>query len=422
MTEKLQVFSRDREKHSELVASEFNDSLEFNSNASQSGQSFQVLSNSDEEMLPTSKFENSLKSVLTESLENDPMFIAANQIYHLVPIDKKNAPISKTIKEIVPSETGLLKNLEFDVFQKNSRGKAMVEIKKMIPKGLFISFDQIVTLVLDELVTNACLAQKSPIPPVKIKYKESNHEVWVSVKDHAGKLAPEKIFNYLSRGLDNLFCEEKKRGSGLGLIFIYYHTSKLIFNIKQNKYTEVVVSFNKEKRDKVYYKQKKEFHLFYEKEFKMGERELEVSISTDNEITTFNFEGAINEDFTFSNLLGENSKKYIFNLEKVSLLNSCGIREWIKFINQLPKDAKLEYHNCPTVVVLQMNMVKGFLTQNSKVVSFYAPYFDEEADEEVKILLNSDQIQDGKAPVMKNDAGEELEFDGIEATFFKFLL
>ena len=68
-----------------------------------------------------------------------------------------------------------------------------------------------------------------------------------------------------------------------------------------------------------------------------------------------------------------------------------------------------------------MNMVKGFLSENAKVISFYAPYYDEEADEEVKVLLKTDQIIDGKAPLMKNDNGDELEFDGIEATYFKFL-
>ena len=39
----------------------------------------------------------------------------------------------------------------------------------------------------------------------------------------------------------------------------------------------------------------------------------------------------------------------------------------------------------------------------------------------MKVLLKTDQIIDGKAPLMKNDNGDELEFDGIEATYFKFL-
>ena len=153
----------------------------------------------------------------------------------------------------------------------------------------------------------------------------------------------------------------------------------------------------------------------------MGEREFSVETTENNGCVTFSFKGAINEDFTFDNLLGHESEKYKFNLEEVSLLNSCGIREWIKFINQLPSASTLEYHNCPTVMVLQMNMVKGFLTDNAKVISFYAPYYDESKDEEIKVLLTADQVQNNQAPEIKNDDGEELEFDGIEATYFKFL-
>lgn len=381
---------------------------------------FQVIESFEQLPLDKNQFSSMNKKVISNCLDNDPTYISQHKIFHYIPKENYKFP-SLNLKDLLPERKEQLRNKRFEVFSKEERHETLKNISATIKGNYFLNFDQIVHLVADELITNACLAQSSPIPPVRIKYTETEDSIWLQVKDNKGSLHPDKIFEYLGRGLENLFCEEKERGAGLGLIFIYYHTTKLIIDIKENIYTKVYVAFKKEKRDKIYYKTPKEFHLFFQKEIPMADREFDVSVDSTPEVTTFKFSGSINEDFTFKNLIGERSSKYIFDLESVSLLNSCGIREWIKFINELPEDSELEYHNCPTVVVLQMNMVKGFLTSNAKVVSFYAPYYDEEADEEVKILLTTEQVVDGKAPEIKNDAGEELEFDGIEATYFKFL-
>jgi anti-sigma regulatory factor (Ser/Thr protein kinase) len=383
---------------------------------------YQVVESIGQEILDDNKFSTFERNIISNKLENNPTYISNNKIFHLTPSSYASKIDSvPMLKNLLPQRKDQLRSKRFEVFTKKERHDALRTITRSVPKNYFLNFDQIINLVLDELITNACFAQSSPIPPVRVKYTETEDKVWIQVKDHGGSLTPEKIFKYLGRGLDNLFCEQKKRGSGLGLIFIYYHTTDLIIDIKENKYTKFYVSFKKEKRDKIYYQTPKAFHLFYKKEITMTDREFDVSIDYSPEITTFKFSGSINEDFTFNNLIGERSNKYIFDLESVNLLNSCGIREWIKFINELPEDCEIEYHHCPTVVVLQMNMVKGFLTANAKVISFYAPYYDEEADEEIKVLLKTEQVNDGKAPEVKNDEGNDLEFDGIEATYFKFL-
>jgi len=383
---------------------------------------YQIIESLDQKPLEDKQFSSFSKNIISSFNENNPTYISKHQIYHLIPKEKSHSLSSTpTLKDLLPERKDQKQKRRFEVFSKEERQETLKEITSSVPENHFLNFDQIINLVADELITNACLAQKSPIPPVRVKYTETEDKIWLQVKDHRGNLTPQKIFEYLGRGLENLFCEQKERGAGLGLIFIYYHTTQLIIDIKENIYTKVYVSFKKEKRDKIYYQTPKEFHLFYQKEIPMADREFDVSIDSTPELTTFKFSGSINEDFTYKNLIGDASAKYIFDLEGVTLLNSCGIREWIKFINELPENSQLEYHNCPTVVVLQMNMVKGFLTANAKVASFYAPYYDEEADEEVKILLTTDQVVDGKAPQIKNDDGEELEFDGIEATYFKFL-
>ena len=153
----------------------------------------------------------------------------------------------------------------------------------------------------------------------------------------------------------------------------------------------------------------------------MSNSELTIETKTEDDQLIYTFTGAINEDFTFGHLLEQKASTHIFDFDSVSLLNSCGIREWIRFVEQLGNEVKIIYRNCPPIVVLQMNMVKGFLSDNATVESFYAPYYDDENDRELKVLLHSDEIKELQAPKKLNDAGKPLEFDGVEATYFRFL-
>ena len=72
-------------------------------------------------------------------------------------------------------------------------------------------------------------------------------------------------------------------------------------------------------------------------------------------------------------------------------------------------------------MIEQMNMVEGFLPANASIESFYAPYFDPDADEEIKVLLRIQEVSNKKAPIKKNDSGTELEFDALEAQYFNFI-
>lgn len=132
--------------------------------------------------------------------------------------------------------------------------------------------------------------------------------------------------------------------------------------------------------------------------------------------------GQIDEDSDFSKVLSLNSSAYIFDFDKIKMMNSCGIREWINFIEKLPKSSQIIYCKCPQVVIEQINMVQGFLRPGARIDSFYAPYFSEQKDEVQKILLKTDQIISGKAPSITDpESGELLEFDAIEAQYFNFI-
>lgn len=131
--------------------------------------------------------------------------------------------------------------------------------------------------------------------------------------------------------------------------------------------------------------------------------------------------GQIDEDSNFDKIIAIKQEIYIFNLEKISMINSCGVREWINFLEALPEKSQIIYRRVPQIVVEQINMVKGFLKVASKVESFFAPYYSEENDEVMSLLLDINQVQDGKAPEMKDESGNILEFDAIEAQYFNFI-
>lgn len=133
--------------------------------------------------------------------------------------------------------------------------------------------------------------------------------------------------------------------------------------------------------------------------------------------------GTIDEDADFSVLLELKQKAMDFNFDKVAMINSCGIREWIKFIAQLPADIKIAYQNCPQIIIEQINMVHGFFKKGATIESFYAPFFCEACDHEVKVFLKSSQIIKGKAPevVCPQCKKEKMEFDAIADQYFMFL-
>lgn len=131
--------------------------------------------------------------------------------------------------------------------------------------------------------------------------------------------------------------------------------------------------------------------------------------------------GSIDEDFDGHILLNESSNKIFIDFQGVIKINSCGIREFIDVLAHI-SDKDLYYVNCPRILVDQINIVKGFITEKSIVLSFYAPYFCEETDEDHMILFKAQDIKNyTKAPEVKDSHGNDLEFDDFEEKYFKFL-
>lgn len=150
---------------------------------------------------------------------------------------------------------------------------------------------------------------------------------------------------------------------------------------------------------------------------------LKIKKQLQQNICYFSFEGDIDEDFVYQDLKAE-TQKYLIDFEKVDMINSCGIREWINFLAYLGEGSQIIYVNCPQIIIQQINMVEGFMTPSSHVHTFYAPYYCEDLDEERQFLLKAEEVMALKAPVktLEQDGKVyEMEFDAIEKQYFNFI-
>ena len=134
--------------------------------------------------------------------------------------------------------------------------------------------------------------------------------------------------------------------------------------------------------------------------------------------------GVIDEDADFNPHSLAGSSSVSITMGGVKSINSCGIREWIKWI-KTAATASVTYHECPKIIVDQINMVQGFLPANGKVMSFYVPYYNEEAGTEKNVLFtNGKEYSENKVnppASVTDEAGRPMEMDVVEAKYFKFI-
>ena len=154
----------------------------------------------------------------------------------------------------------------------------------------------------------------------------------------------------------------------------------------------------------------------------------EIQKEERNGKTQLKFCGLIDEEVQFPRPDEWGSEVYI-DLGEVKAINSVGIRAWILFFAELTQ-THFTFLNCPKSLVMQMNMVEGFLPQNSKVETMHVPFFCEDCDEEIEMIFEVGKeitVLDGEVKVDFDktnicQSGCDPELDVSEAKFFRFLL
>lgn len=152
---------------------------------------------------------------------------------------------------------------------------------------------------------------------------------------------------------------------------------------------------------------------------------LDIKIENVNSVTKITLSGIIDEDADLSpfNLGGKTAID--LHLEEVKGINSCGIREWIKWI-ETAGNTPLSFYNCHKIIVDQINMIQGFLPNHAKVMSFYVLYYSDETGDEKEVLFThgvnyNEEKGVFSTPEVKDDSQNIMEMDVAPAKYFKFL-
>lgn len=134
--------------------------------------------------------------------------------------------------------------------------------------------------------------------------------------------------------------------------------------------------------------------------------------------------GVLDEYVDFSPLLSENPPLKL-NLKQLERLNSIGVRNLLKFLNQWG-DKPLEYHECPSEFIDQVNMIPALLgaKHHGKVASLYAPYECSSCDNEEEVFGRPEDFGDaaegGEPPSRPcSKCGQDMHI--LMDSFFVFL-
>jgi len=154
----------------------------------------------------------------------------------------------------------------------------------------------------------------------------------------------------------------------------------------------------------------------------VSSEKLVINTQVVGNVCKVDFIGNINEDADFEKIIALKMPEYHFNFDQVAMINSCGIREWISLITKIGTQATIKYFNCRQIVVEQINVVHGFITDKSQIQTFYTPYYCDKCNLEKQVLVEVKSINNRKAPAIKCDkCSSKMEFDAIEEHYFSFI-
>lgn len=140
--------------------------------------------------------------------------------------------------------------------------------------------------------------------------------------------------------------------------------------------------------------------------------------------TTVAFTGEIDEHADFTPLRGQLRGVVDFDLGAIRRINSCGVREWVNFVRDLPHVTELSFSHCSPAIVTQLNMIYNFRGR-AKIRSFYAPYVCDACGREEEQLIDVPSQGPSARPSLPTfacpDCQAAMEFDDLPERYLSFL-
>ncbi|MCM2324770.1 MAG: hypothetical protein NDJ90_16040 [Oligoflexia bacterium] len=136
--------------------------------------------------------------------------------------------------------------------------------------------------------------------------------------------------------------------------------------------------------------------------------------------------GTIEEDVNFAQLIGEVPGELHVNTKEVSRISSHGVRQWVRYFDDLAsRGVRIKHVACSVAVVQQLSLIVNFISDPSGIESICVPYLCAQCKGQfvsvirVKHLLKiHEKIPSAACP--KCGKGEAI-FDDLESEYFNFL-
>ena len=153
---------------------------------------------------------------------------------------------------------------------------------------------------------------------------------------------------------------------------------------------------------------------------------LKISIQKEASQDIVFFEGPIDENCgeALNGLHGQVGNKVVLNFRKLEYVNSLGIRNWINFLINFEEGRDVTFDDCPSDVIMQINMVPKFVG-SCKVKSFFGNFSCESCGHEMEVNFSADESQDDLIEKSSNIQCEKcqaiMEFEEDADSYFEFL-
>lgn len=302
-----------------------------------------------------------------------------------------------------------------------------------------------VLFIADELFTNALfnapgdvLSHRSGnarLPAgrtARIVVASDSDWVWVAVRDPFGTYSPSRA---LSRVLTSFLCgvggaiQMEEGGAGIGTRLALDRVTSFTVQVRSLESTWVggLLPLNsghgQSAREEAL--KFKNLHIAVSKGGQMGQFKFQEK--RDGSKLHLELQGRIDEDAKFETIGLSGITELKLDLSAVTAINSCGIREWIKWLKALSPQAKVQIRGCQKEIVDQFNMIDGFLPKSSVVESFYVPYFCEACDVASSVLLTlGKEYQLATPPKLSetipcSNCAKPAEIDVLDGQYLRFL-
>lgn len=155
------------------------------------------------------------------------------------------------------------------------------------------------------------------------------------------------------------------------------------------------------------------------------QQKFEAEVQQLAELSYVRLVGVIDEDNDLGPLAAHiRGDKVIVDLAGITEINNCGVRDWVRWLEEVQAKARVVLVECSPALVAKLNLVSNFAGQ-AYVRSVYVPYFCQACNAEKALLVGLNELPaEGpvSAPVCRCDGCDGvMAFDDLEESYFAFV-